>query len=287
MDQLQSPLQQNLQRNLLPPQRSFYWADYTSQELAQWAVHGAIAVVPVAAIEQHGPHLPVSVDTCIIDGIIKQISQQLHASDKPPPVLFLPTMQFGKSNEHAQYPGTITLSVKTLICVWMEIGECIAKSGFKKILFFNSHGGQASVMDIVTRDLRAELDVIAMHCNWYMLGAPEGMYSAHELRFGIHAGDMETSMMIALDAANIQHDKITNFKSSSEQLLQDGFKQLQVSPAAKIAWQTQDLNPAGAAGDATLATAEKGHETIAYVAKEFIGVLLEIHALPLSYLKNV
>ena len=275
------------QPTIQPKQRSFYWADYTSNELALWAKQGAVAVVPVAAIEQHGPHLPVSVDTCIIDGIIAQISQQLHTSDQAPPVLFLPTMQFGKSNEHAQYPGTITLSVKTLIAVWMEIGECIAKSGFKKILFFNSHGGQASVMDIVTRDLRAELNVIAMHCNWYMLGAPEGMYSAHELRFGIHAGDMETSMMMALDSGNVQHDKIANFKSSSEQLLQDGFKQLQVSPAAKIAWQTQDLNEAGAAGNATLATGEKGAQTIAYVANEFIGLLKEIDALPLSYLKNV
>ena len=286
MDQTESSLPPK-QLNLHPIQRSFYWADYTSNELAQWAAHGAIAVVPVAAIEQHGPHLPVSVDTCIIDGLIAQTTHQLHGSDDAPAVLFLPTMQFGKSNEHAQYPGTITLSVKTLISVWMEIGECIAKSGFKKILFFNSHGGQASVMDIVTRDLRAERDVIAMHCNWYMLGTPKGMYSDHELRFGIHAGDMETSMMMALDAGNVQHDKISNFESSSEQLVQDGFKQLQVSAAAKIAWQTQDLNVDGAAGNATLASAEKGKQTIAFVATEFIGVLREIHSLPISYLKNV
>ena len=271
----------------MTPQRSFYWADYTSSELAHWAASSAIAVIPVAAIEQHGPHLPVSVDTCIIDGVIKRISDQLHATTNAPPVLFLPTMQYGKSNEHAQFAGTITLSAKTLISVWTEIGECVAASGFKKILFFNSHGGQASIMDIVARDLRAQLNVIAMHCNWYALGLPKGLYSDHEQRFGIHAGDVETSLMMALDAGNVQQDKIANFKSSSEGLLEAGFKQLQVSPAAKIAWQTQDLNLAGAVGDASLATAKKGHATIDFVAEQFIGVLREIQQLPLSYLKTV
>ena len=268
-------------------QRSFYWADYTSSELAHWAASGAIAVIPVAAIEQHGPHLPVSVDTRIIDGVVLRISDQLHGTTSAPPVLFLPTIQYGKSNEHAQFPGTITLSAKTLIAVWTEVGECIAASGFKKILFFNSHGGQAGIMDVVARDLRAQLNVIAMHCNWYALGLPKGMYSDHEQRFGVHGGDVETSMMMALDAGHVQHDKIANFKSSSEALLDAGYTQLQVSPAAKIAWQTQDLNPAGAVGNASLATALKGQATIDFVADQFIGVLREIEQLPLTYHKTV
>ena len=267
--------------------RSHYWADYTSQELAALGRQGGIAIIPVAAIEQHGPHLPVSVDTCILNGLIRSSVEKLSALNDAPPALFLPTLPFGKSNEHQQYPGTITISVQTLVALWMEVGRCVAASGFKKIMFYNSHGGQASVMDIVARDLRAECKVVAMHCNWYMLGAPEGMYSAHELRFGIHAGDMETSMMMALDAANVQTKEIRNFKSSSEGLLEAGYQQLQVSAAAKISWQTQDLNMAGAAGNATLANAARGLETIDFVAARFVDLLQEVRRLPEDYLKDL
>jgi creatinine amidohydrolase len=267
--------------------RSHYWADYTSQELAELGKQGGIAIIPVAAIEQHGPHLPVSVDTCILNGLISASVAKLATTKDAPPALFLPTLPFGKSNEHQQYPGTITISVQTLIALWMEVGRCVAASGFKKIMFYNSHGGQASVMDIVARDLRAECKVVAMHCNWYMLGAPEGMYSAHELRFGIHAGDMETSMMLALDGANVQSKEIRNFKSSTESLLEEGYQKLQVSGAAKISWQTQDLNLAGAAGNATLATAARGKETIDFVADRFVELLQEVRRLPTTYLKDL
>ncbi len=266
--------------------RSHYWADYTSEELSVMGEAGAIAVLPVAAIEQHGPHLPVSVDTCIIEGLVSKMQARFVGQTEAPPVLFLPSMPFGKSNEHGQYPGTIVLSTATLISVWMEIGRSIAASGFKKIMLFNSHGGQASVMDLVARDLREQCNVIATHCNWYMLGQPEGLFSAEELRFGVHAGEVETSLMMALDPANVQTQLLGNFASSSQALLQQGLTALQVSPAAKISWMVQDLNQSGAVGNAAAATAAKGEALLDYTVERFELVLNEFARLPLSYLKD-
>jgi creatinine amidohydrolase len=267
--------------------RSHYWADYTSAELAQLGQQGAIAIVPVAAIEQHGPHLPVSVDTCIIEGLVGRMQARFVGRADAPPALFLPCMPYGKSNEHAQYPGTIVLSTATLMSVWMEIGRSIAASGFKKIMFFNSHGGQASVMDLVARDLREQCGMIATHCNWYMLGQPDGLFSAEELRFGVHAGEVETSLMLALDPANVQQHLAGNFASSSQALLQQGFTALQVSPAAKISWMVQDLNKSGAVGNAAAASAQKGEALLAHTVQRFEHVLQEFAALPESYLTSL
>ena len=154
------------------PYKSRFWADYTAREFAQMRVAELIAVLPVAAIEQHGPHLPVSVDTTIINGVIAAALPHIGAEVG---VLFLPTQQIGKSNEHARFPGTLSLSAGTLIANWMEIGACVAASGVKKLVLFNSHGGQVSVMDIVARDLRARHDMMVLACNWYGLGLPDGL----------------------------------------------------------------------------------------------------------------
>ena len=134
---------------------SRFWADLTTRHFTQLAasavIDQAVAVLPVAAIEQHGPHLPVSVDTTLVDSVVAASLPYLPAAL---PVLFLPTQQVGKSNEHIRFPGTLTLSAQTLIAVWMELGACVARAGFRKLVLFNSHGGQVSVMDIVARDLR-------------------------------------------------------------------------------------------------------------------------------------
>ncbi len=149
------------------PLPSRFWADLTTRHFAQLAAspqrEQAVAVLPVAAIEQHGPHLPVSVDTTLVDGVITASLPHLPAGL---PVLFLPTQQVGKSNEHIRFPGTLTLSAETLVRVWMEIGESVARAGLKKLVLFNSHGGQVSVMDIVARDLRSRHDLIGFSPNW-------------------------------------------------------------------------------------------------------------------------
>jgi creatinine amidohydrolase len=261
---------------------SRYWSDYTSEALSQLPRERLIAVLPVGAVEQHGPHMPISTDHATIDGIVGATVARLPGAL---PVLFLPTASYGKSNEHALYPGTITLSATTLINLWMDIGASVARSGVRKFVLFNSHGGQTSAMDIVVRDLREQHGLMAVAANWYTLGFPEGMFSEHELKHGIHAGDLETSVMLALAPRNVQMQRAKNFRSLTERLAEEN-KFLSITPSGKLGWQTQDLNPEGACGDATLATAEKGHAVIEHVSGRFIELLQEIDRFDLGRLRH-
>jgi creatinine amidohydrolase len=263
--------------------KSRFWADLSARDFALLDAARTIAVLPVAAIEQHGPHLPVSVDTTLVDGVIAAALPHL-AADLP--VLFLPTQQVGKSNEHLRFPGTLSLSAETLIRVWMELGACVARAGMKKLVLFNSHGGQVSIMDIVARDLRVAHDLIVFSTNWFTLPlgeAVDGLFTPEEHRFGIHAGDMETSMMLALRPQWVDMDQARDFKSSSQARAAQ-FPILGNGKSAKLGWQMQDYNPMGAAGNATLATAAKGAAVIEAAGRQLAAMLLEIDALPLSTL---
>ena len=266
---------------------SKFWADLTSRHFSQLAasevINQTVAVLPVAAIEQHGPHLPVSVDTSLVNGVIEAALPHLPADL---PVLFMPTQQVGKSNEHIRFPGTLTLSAQTLISMWMELGACVARTGIKKLVLFNSHGGQVSVMDIVARDLREAHDLIVFSSNWYTLplgDAVMNLFTPAEHRFGIHAGDMETSMMLALREKYVDMAHAQHFKTQSEERAKT-YPILGNGASAKLGWQVQDYNPFGAAGDATLATAAKGHAVINAAGLQLARMLQEISSLPLSTL---
>ncbi len=266
---------------------SKFWSDLTSRHFAHLTANSdvaqVVAVLPVAATEQHGPHLPVSVDTTLVNGVIEAALPHL-AADLP--VLFMPTQQVGKSNEHIRFPGTLTLSAQTLISVWMELGACVARAGIKKLVLLNSHGGQVSVMDIVARDLRSAHDLIVYSTNWYTLplgDAVMGLFPSDEHRFGIHAGDMETSMMLALREKYVDMKQARNFKSTAQEraalypLLGNG-------SSAKLGWQVQDYNAMGAAGNAAIATASKGQAILEAAGLQLAKLLGEISTLPLSTL---
>jgi creatinine amidohydrolase len=266
----------------MPTLHSRFWSDHTSERIAELATEGLIAVLPVAATEQHGPHLPISTDTAIIDAVVRATAPRLPADL---PALFLPTCAYGKSNEHSRYAGTITLSATTLIALWMDIGASVARAGVKKLVLFNSHGGQMSVMDIVTRDLRERHGLLVVAANWYTLGLPEGMFDAHELAHGIHAGDLETSLMMALAPQDVRVDRRQDFRSLTETLEREN-RYLSITPRGKIGWQTQDLNPQGACGDAGKATADKGRAVIDFVSARFVELLQEVQRYDLSRLDN-
>ena len=261
---------------------SRFWADHTTRDIAAMDRDRLIAVLPVGATEQHGPHMPISTDFATIDGVVAATVPKLPAEL---PVLFLPTLPFGKSNEHSRYPGTVTLSATTLIQVWMDIGASIARSGVKKFMLFNAHGGQMSVMDIVTRDLRERHGLMVVAANWYTLGLPPGLFGAAEIEHGIHAGDLETSVMLALEPRTVQLAHAQRFESLTERLARENTF-LSITPRGKIGWQTQDLNPLGACGDATLATAEKGQAVLDFVSSRFVELLQEVDRYDLGRLGN-
>ncbi|WP_296510494.1 creatininase family protein [Rhodoferax sp.] len=273
-----------------PPSR--FWADWTSPQFEAARAAGTldrlIAVLPVAATEQHGPHLPLQVDSALVDGVVAQALPHL-AADVP--ALFLPTQAVGFSPEHAQFAGTLTLKAETVIRLWTEIGECVAATGVKRMVIFNSHGGQVGLMDVVARDLRARLGLLVYSVNWFglPLTAPGGsdvnaLFSAHEHRFGIHAGDVETSMMLALRPDLVNMGQADNFASTSEDRAK-AFPILGNGKSAKLGWQIQDYNPTGAVGNAAAATAVKGEAVLSAAGRALAGLLSEVHALPEDTLK--
>ncbi|WP_296445635.1 creatininase family protein [Rhodoferax sp. UBA5149] len=270
---------------------SRFWADLSTQDFARLIATGqaaqTIAVLPVAATEQHGPHLPLSVDTVLVDGVIAAALSQL-APDLN--VLFLPTQAVGLSPEHARFPGTLTLKAETILRLWTDIGESVAAAGIRKLLLFNSHGGQVSVMDLVARDLRARLDLLVYSVSWFNLPLHDesgqdvnALFSADEHRFGIHAGDIETSMMLALDPAHVDMAQARDFSSSAQERAQR-FAILGNGKSAKLGWQTQDYNPAGAVGNAAAATVDKGRAVVDAAGRSLARLLAEIDRLPLTTL---
>lgn len=265
------------------PSKSRFWADWTSPEFASLDPASAVAVLPVAATEQHGPHLPLSVDQSLVDGIVAEALAHL---PKALPVLFLPTQQVGYSPEHSAYPGTLSLSADTVLRTWIELGACVARAGVKKILLFNSHGGQVSLLDIVARELRTQHRLIAYSCSWWNLPLGDevkGLFSAEEHRFGVHAGAIETSMMLALRPQFVDSAAARNFTSTAQQRAAS-YPILGNGTSAKFGWQMQDYNAAGAAGNAAAADAEKGRRLVQAAGRQLALLLQEISALPLSTL---
>ena len=256
-----------------------FWANHTSDSLRDMLARDPVAVLPVGATEQHGPHLPLSVDTDINRGLVQATARILAQGNLP--VLFLPTLPIGKSTEHLDFPGSLSLSTQTLISCWMDIGECVANAGIRRLVFFNSHGGQLAPMDIVARDLRVKHDLLTFSCNWFGLGLPEGLISDHENTYGIHAGELETSMMLHLHGEKCRMDKARDFKSHIEHL-NATTRHLGLGPGGKLGWKTRDLNAQGACGNAAAATAETGARAVEHVAAEFARMLGEVHAYDLE-----
>ncbi len=266
-----------------------FWADLKSPDFASLDLARCIAVLPVAAVEQHGPHLPLNVDATLADGVVQATLPHLQ-NDLP--VLFLPTQAIGFSPEHTAFAGTLTLKSETVIRLWTDIAESVAATGVKKLVLLNSHGGQVGMLDIVARDLRARLGMLVYSVNWFnlpLVGDNDELvnerFSAEEHRFGIHAGDIETSMMLALKPEQVDMAKAQDFHSTSKDRAQK-FSILGDGKSAKLAWQMQDYNPQGAAGNAAAATADKGRAVLDAAGKSFAQLLLEIDSLPADTLRN-
>jgi len=259
------------------------WQTRSSLEIGQLDRDRAVAILPVGAIEQHGPHLPLGVDAMINEGIIKQAMDRMH---KELQVLVLPILPVGKSDEHISFAGTLTLSAETLTRVWTEVGASVARSGVKKLILFNSHGGQVAIMDIVARDLRIREEMLVMAYSWFAAGIPEGLFSDDEIKFGIHAGAIETSIMLHLHPDLVDMDKAKNFEPTMAGMERDGYRRLTPIGVGRMGWKAEDLQSSGACGNAAAADAEKGRLLVEHAAKALIELLIEMDRYPLSRLET-
>src|SRR3979490_1565127 len=193
----------------VPPRdwTDIHWPDFAEGSPARW-----IAVLPVAATEQHGPHLPVGTDVMITQAYLARVRELLPDSI---PATFLPLQRVGISTEHIGYPGTLTLPTEVALKTWMALGECVARAGIKKLVMVTSHGGNSAAMTLVAQDLRAQYGLLAVTTGWFRFGEPEGLFSAEELRHGIHGGAVETSIMLARYPNEVRTDAIQNFEPAS------------------------------------------------------------------------
>ena len=264
-----------------------FWADLKSPDFARMDLTRCIAVLPVAAIEQHGPHLPLNVDTTLVEGVITSTLPHLPATL---PVLFLPTQAIGFSPEHTAFAGTLTLRAETIIALWTELAESVARTGVKKLVLLNAHGGQAGLLDVVARDLRARLGMLVYSVNWFNLplhtaagASVNDLFTAQEHRFGIHAGEIETSMMLALKPEQVDMTRAQHFHSTSQDRAEK-FSILGDGRSAKLAWQMQDYNPQGAVGNAAAATADKGRAVLGAAGRSLAQLLVEMDQLPVDTL---
>ena len=253
------------------------WQDFAGADTARW-----IAVLPLAAVEQHGPHLPLGVDAFLAEAYLARARKLIPAEL---PVTFLPLQSIGQSDEHLRFPGTLTLSAQSVIRAWTEIGESVRRAGLRKFVLMTSHGGNIQAMDIVARDLRARHDMLVVTCGWHRFGYPDGLFTEEERKHGIHAGDIETSLMLAARADMVRKDKAANAVPATVALAEE-FRWLNAYRPAGFGWMTQDLHPSGAVGDARGATADKGEAALGHGAQAFVELLKEVDRFDLALLKK-
>lgn len=249
-----------------------YWQDMTTTDFATGDPANWIAVLPIAAVEQHGPHLPLDTDRAIAQGHVFRVVELL-PDDLP--ATFLPIQSIGWSDEHGSFPGTLSLSAETLTAALMDIAASVARAGVRKLVIVNSHGGNSPIVDVVIQKARLEHKLLAVGTSWSRFGMPDGLFDADERAIGIHGGAVETSLMLHLRPDLVRMAQAERFGSLQE-TLRDDHTHLRAYGPARFGWTAGDLNPAGVVGDATSASAEKGAVLLDHTAGAFIALLRDV-----------
>ena len=248
-----------------------YWADLKAPAFKALP-EDLVAVLPIGAIEQHGPHLPVSVDRDLVEAVVARTLPRLAADQN---VLVLPTLAVTKSGEHGNHPGTLALSAETLLGVLRETATCVAHSGIARLVLFNGHGGNNAVLEIAARDLRIDHNMMVAVCSWFGFAEITDVIEPKELAHDLHAGDTETSAMLAAKPERVDMDLAADFKPAMVEWEKTSrFIGLSGQPA-RPGWIIDDLNPDGACGNASVATAQKGEHLLMTAAENFARFLEE------------
>jgi len=247
----------------------------TPDERSRW-----IAVLPLGAHEQHGPHLPFDTDTLIVEGIVERLKAALPPS---PPVTFLPAEPIGYSIEHMDVKGTKTLTYGEAIHRWLGIAGMLHDLGIRKLVLLNAHGGNSPLTAIVSTEARVHFNMLAVATSWTRFGVPDGVISPEAKAIDIHGGDIETSVMLALHPSRVNMPKAADFPSRQSQFAKR-FKHLRAYGPHAFGWKMSDLNDTGVAGNAAAATAEKGEALIAHSVKGLVELLQDVDAFDASEL---
>ncbi len=263
-----------------PPVASGYWQDLATTDFARLDLQRTVALLPVSACEQHGPHLPLCTDAAINAGIVDAM---LAALDPSVCVLVLPAQTIGDSIEHESFPGTLSQEMGTLVATWVALGKAVRRTGIRKLVIFNTHGGQRGHVDQAAVRLRAWHDMLVARANVGQLGKPEGLFDEDERSFGLHGGAIETSLMLHLRPDLVRRERLADFPSLGA-ALRDSHRLLGIEKPVGFGWMAQDLNPAGVCGDASRASAQHGARLLAHQATNLAALCAELADTPLTLL---
>lgn len=257
----------------IPPAR--YWGYYTWQEIDAIAKadRSATAVLNVGAVEQHGPHLPVVTDTLVG---MEMLGAALARLPDDVTVLALPPTNFGKSTEHAAFPGTLTFTGETLRMVLRDLAMSVARSGFTKLVLLGSHGGNVGTLDDFFRDLRMETELRVFKIFLGGIGQVPGLVAPDEAAIAMHSGDSETSMVRHLTPALVQMDRAEGYVFEPTPDIGYSFKGHDVIEA----WVASDLSKTGAIGNPHRSSAEKGRQMCEAKAARLAQLLEAVYRSP-------
>ncbi|MDR3372681.1 MAG: creatininase family protein [Ancalomicrobiaceae bacterium] len=252
-----------------------YWIELTTLDAAELP-QSTVAILPVAAIEQHGPHLPVGTDAYINRGLITRFLELL---PEDVPAVVLPEQSVGASAEHLDFPGSLAQTPARLIDTWTDIIACAARSGLRRFLIFNSHGGQSGFLAHAALDLRVRLSLFVAYASWPDIDYPAGLFAAEELAYGMHGGAIETSLMLHLRPDLVRIDRIADFQPSTSGI-EMAARQLSANPGngrlGGFGWKAQDLQRAGVTGNAAAASAERGQILTDHVAARLVELVSDV-----------
>ena len=249
--------------------RSRQFADLRQPEVARRLSATSVLVQPVGAIEQHGPHLPLSTDLLIAQAAAHAA---VDAYGEAHDLWILPTLAYSKSNEHAWAPGTIWLSAQTLLAVLDDLGRSVAATPVRKLAFVNGHGGNSSLLDVACRDLRQRYDLQTFLLHPSIPPDQGGTSDAGEHGYGIHGGLFETSVVLHLRPELVAMDMAApHVPVKLAEYARIGFGR-----AGRIGWLASDFGPSGVIGDPTRATADLGASLFAAMVQGLGEALGEV-----------
>ena len=258
-----------------------WWQDLTPHQITRLAAADGVAVLPLAAIEQHGEHLPLSTDLDIALGLLEAALPKLRPNL---PVCILPPLAVGLSLEHRAFAGTLSLGPETALATLVELGDSVARAGFRRLVLFNSHGGNKAVLDLAALKLRVAHRMLVVRANYFRFAPPPDALPAAELRHGLHGGALETAMMLHLAPHKVRTAAIADFASIGHDMAERG-RLLGPEGEAGFAWMAQDLNPTGATGDARLADASLGARLVAHFSALLARVIEDAQDFELATLR--
>lgn len=253
----------------MPPR---FWTDLTWRDFEADTVSSWVAVLPLTAVEQHGPHLPLGTDLIIMEHVIARLVQVL---PEDLPAIFLPPQPVGLSPEHEAFPGTLTLTADGALSAWTAIGESVSRAGLRRLVLLNSHGGNSAVMDLVARELRRHFGLFVVTLSLSRFGVPDGLLPPEEVAHGVHAGAVETALMQAFRPDLVRSAALSDFAPKTFDM-ERHFTHLRAARPAGFGWMTQDLHPSGALGNAALADAKMGERIAAHLVRCTAELLADV-----------